>query len=425
MTLAPTDAIESIRAALRPGVERDVASYEIDGTTPAAAFEPATCDEVATLLRLARDAGLAVAPQGSRTALDLGRPLDAYDIALDTRGLRRTVEYVPDDLTVTVEAGRRLGALQAELAEHGQYVTIDAPPGDDVTIGGLLATARPGAWRGHLPAARDIILGMRVAMPDGTVTSSGGRVVKNVTGYDMQRMHTGALGAFGVVVEATFKVAPLPTASRTLVATAPTISAAVATAHRLWDASPALRALTVLTPDAAASLGMPSSPAILLELIGTPSAVDRSARDLNAAVALDEVPTETWQTLRQMHGGPPHEDQGDGHEASTDPVVVRAGVPPTAIGEMIEAVSSRGATSWAHLASGAVLGKLASGTAEEIVELRGVAEGYGGFLVVESAPRGLRAAVENLVGDATLVRALRDQFDLRRTINPGRWGATL
>ena len=80
-------------------------------------------------------------PQGGRTALALGRPLAAYDVALDLGGLRRTVEYVPDDLTVTVEAGRRLGALQAELAEHRQYLPIDPPPGDDVTIGGLLELA--------------------------------------------------------------------------------------------------------------------------------------------------------------------------------------------------------------------------------------------------------------------------------------------
>ncbi len=416
MTLAPADALESIRAALSPGVERDATLYDVDSTVPVAAFEPADRTEVATLLRLAGDAGLAVVPQGSRTALSLGRPLDAYDIALDMRGLRRTVEYVPDDLTVTVEAGRRLGGLQAELAEHGQYLTIDTPPGDDVTIGGLLATARPGAWRGHLPAARDIILGMRVAMPDGTITSSGGRVVKNVTGYDMQRMHTGALGAFGVIVEATFKVAPLPAASRTLATTAPTISAAVATAHRLWDASPALRALTILTPEAASALGMPSTPTILLELIGTQSAVDRSARDLNSAVPLTDAPDEAWHTLQQMH-----RDQ----RATSNDSVVRVGVPPTAVSEMIETMRSHGSTTWAHLASGGVIGQFSSSTANEIAELRNIAERHGGFLLVEAAPADVRTSIENPVGDATLVRALRDQFDLRRTINRGRWGATL
>src|SRR5690606_30874148 len=189
----------------------------------------------------------------------------AYDIALDLGGLRRTIEYVPADLTVTVEAGRRLGALQAELAEHGQYLPIDPPPGDDVTVGGLLATARPGAWRGYVPAARDLILGMEVALPSGDRVRSGGRVVKNVTGYDMHRLHTGALGAFGVILEASFKVAPLPEATRTLAASAPTLPVAVAMALRVWDASPALRALSVLSPRAARLAGLPEAPSILLE----------------------------------------------------------------------------------------------------------------------------------------------------------------
>jgi len=418
MTLAPTDAIAAIRDALSTGTEREAGDYAVEGRTPAAAFEPASRDELASALRIAGEGSLTVVPQGSRTAISFGRPLDAYDIALDTRGLRRTVEYVPDDLTVTVEAGRRLAGLQAELAEHGQYLTVDPPPSDDVTIGGLLATARPGAWRGLMPAARDLILGMRVALPSGEVISSGGRVVKNVTGYDLQRLHTGALGAFGVIVEATFKIAPLPTASRTLVATAPTVTAATATAHRIWDASPALRALTVLTPEAASHLGLASQPAVLLELIGTPSGVDRSARDLASAVTLSEAEPGAWHALRSLHGGTPGTPEA---EANT---VLRIGVPPTRVGAIIEAVTAQGGLAWAYLAAGSVIARFETLDAAAVV-LRTTAEEQGGFLVVESGPAVLRAAIETPAGDPTLVRALRDQFDLRRTINRGRWGASL
>src|SRR5690606_24452727 len=179
---------DAIRDALAPGSEREASRYEIEGNQPAAAFEPVTREDLATLLRIADEQRLAIVPQGARTALAFGAPLAAYDIALDLGGLRRTIEYVPADLTVTVEAGRRLGALQAELAEHGQYLPIDPLPSDDVTVGGLLATARPGAWRGYVPAARDLILGMEVALPSGDRVRSGGRVVKNVTGYDMHRL---------------------------------------------------------------------------------------------------------------------------------------------------------------------------------------------------------------------------------------------
>ena len=416
MTTESATALEALRAALAPGSERDASLYAIDETTPAAAFEPATREDLGALLRLADEQGLAVVPQGGRTALALGRPLAASDVALDLGGLRRTVEYVPDDLTVTVEAGRRLGALQAELAEHRQYLPIDPPPGDDVTIGGLLATARPGAWRGYVPAARDLILGMEVVLPSGERVRSGGRVVKNVTGYDMHRMHTGALGAFGVIVEASFKVAPLPEATRTLAASTPNLAAAAALAARLWDASPALRALSVLTPRAAALAGLTEAPAVLLELAGTERTVGRSTADLRAVTPLTETPSDSWRVLRAAHG-----------DATS--TVLRAGVPPTAVRAVLEVVERTEATAWAHYAAGAVVATYSDPesvpTAAEITTMRTEAERLGGFLLIESASAALRHEVPASPGDAVLVEALRDRFDPSRTINRGRWGAIL
>lgn len=413
MTIAPSTDLDAIRSAIAPGSERDVALYAIDGDEPAGAFEPATREDLATLLRIAGEQGLAVVPQGSRTALALGRPLAAYDLAVDLGGLRRTVEYVPDDLTVTVEAGRRLGALQAELAEHGQYLPIDPPPSDDVTVGGLLATARPGAWRGYVPAARDLILGMEVALPSGERIRSGGRVVKNVTGYDMHRMHTGALGAFGVIVEASFKVAPLPEASLTLAATTPNLEAATALALRLWDASPALRALSVLTPSAAALVGLTEQPTVILELSGTTRTVDRSAADLRAVAPLTEASSDVWTTLRATHG-------------DSERTVLRAGVPPTATPAMLDEYERAGAISWSHLAAGAVIGTFeVAPSAATVTTLRETSERSGGFLQIESAPAQLRHEVPSTPGDAMLVEALRERFDPERTINRGRWGAIL
>ncbi|MGE3960289.1 MAG: FAD-binding oxidoreductase [Dehalococcoidia bacterium] len=413
MTTAPSAAIDALRAAIAPGSERDPGRYPIDGVTPQAAFEPATREDLATLLQLADAQRLAVVPQGARTALALGRPLAAYDVAVDLAGLRRTVEYVPDDLTVTVEAGRRLGALQAELREHGQYLPVDPPPSDDVTIGGLLATARSGAWRGLLPAARDLVLGVEVCVASGDRVRSGGRVVKNVTGYDLHRLQTGALGAFGVIVEASFKVAPLPEASRTLVAKLPHLEAAIAAALRTWDASPALRALTLLTPPAARLAGLDAAPQLLIELAGARRTVERSASDLATVVPFDEAPEAAWPSLRRLHG-----------DASR--TVVRAGVPPTTVREFLDAAEAMSATAWAHVAAGAVVAVFeATTTANEIVGLRDVAERLGGFLQVESAPAELRHEVAPSPGDALLVEALRDRFDPERTINRGRWGAIL
>ncbi len=406
---APT-GLEALRHAVPSDVERSPHGYGIDAVEPRIAFSPDDRDEIAALLRAADEAGLVVVPQGGRTALHLGRPLARYDVALETRGLARVVEYVPDDLTVTVEAGMHLDALQQTLGEHGQHLPVDPPPDDHVSIGGLLATARGGAWRGHLPAARDLLLGATVATPAGTLVASGGRVVKNVTGYDMHRMHTGALGAFGVIVEASFKVAPLAAATRSLAVRTSTVVEAGALALRLWDAGLALRALTVLTADAAASIGLAASPTVLLDLAGLDVAVERSTQLVReAAPRVEEAGPAPWTRLRQLHG-----------DRMT--TVVRLGVPATMVPETVEVVRAAGCLAWGHVASGAVLGHAADLDAATVERLRAFAIERGGFLQVEAGPRALRTAVDPAgPGEALLVRALKAQFDANGTLNRGRW----
>jgi len=408
--------LDALRHALPADTERGAHHYAIDGINPSIAFAPTDRAEVATLLRIAAQQSLSVIPHGGRTALALGRPLTSSDVALDLKGLHRIVSYVPDDLTVTVEAGITLNALQRELAEHGQYLTVDAPPDGHVTIGGLLATARSGAWRGHLPAARDLVLGIEVVMPSGELVKSGGRVVKNVTGYDMHRMHTGALGAFGVIVEATFKLAPLPTVTRTVAATTDALADAVILAREVWDASLSIRAITVLPADTATHVGLPARPAVLVELAGGEAAVDRSTRDLARLGEWSEAPTESWAYLRRLHGD----------AAST---VIRLGIPPTAIDEALNTTRITGALTWAHVAGGQVIIHFADPEAIDaatITRLRTFTEARGGYLQVESATPALRTAIDPAnPGDAILVAALRDRFDAKHTINPGRWGTSL
>ncbi|MEX2446890.1 MAG: FAD-binding oxidoreductase [Dehalococcoidia bacterium] len=408
----PTSGLEALRHAVPADTERGPRAYAIDGITPAIAFSPDDRTEVAALLRAADGAGLVVAPQGGRTALGLGRPLDRYDVAVELAGLARVVEYVPDDLTVTVEAGMHLDALQATLGEHGQYLPVDPAPDDHVSVGGLLATARSGAWRGHLPAARDLVLGATVALPSGAVVRSGGRVVKNVTGYDAHRMHTGALGVLGVIVEASFKVAPLPAVTRTLVARCATVAEAAALARRMWDGSLAARAISILTPEAAAHAALGDAPGVLLDLAGSAAAVDRSAREVvDAAPHADEAPVGAWTRLRQLHG-------------DADATVVRLGVPPTRLRETVEAVRAAGCVTWAHVAAGAVIGHAGPDTldAPAIEALRAFAVHRAGFLQVEGGPAALRRAVDPFAaGETELVRALKAQFDPRGTLNRGRW----
>ena len=274
---------------------------------------------MAALLAAAVSAGLVVVPQGGRSALGLGRPLERYDIALDVSSLDRIVAYEPDDLTITVEAGVTLKRVQALLAEHGQYLSVDPPPDDRVTIGGMLATARPGAWREHVPGVRDLVLGVQVALPDGTLVRSGGRVVKNVSGYDLHRLHTGALGALGVIVEASFKLAPLPTATRSFDVRCPGLAEAEALAFDVRERALSTRALALLAPAAATAAALPAGAHVLVELAGVEAAVERSGDEVCDAAAgrgadAKESSGAEWECLRSLAGS------GDG-------VVLRIGVP--------------------------------------------------------------------------------------------------
>ncbi len=417
--MSNADPIDALLRLAPDDTERSVHDFPLDGLLPRAAISPGTRDEVADLLHAAAERDLVVVPQGARTALALGRPVDRYDVALDLTGLHRVVEYVPDDLTVTVEAGLTLRDLQRTLAEHGQYLPVDPPPGDDVTVGGMLATARPGAWRGHTPGVRDIVLGLTAAMPDGRLAKSGGRVVKNVSGYDLHRLHTGALGAFGVIVEASFKLAPLPAATRTVALRFGAPADAARAALELRDADLAVRALAVLAPRAAGHAGLPHEPHVLVELAGVPAAVERSAADITthasrAGFAPDAPGDAPWARLRALAG-----DQ--------DATVIRVGVPPTALAETLEAVVAADCLAWAHAATGTVFGHATAGLQPDAVAaLRAHAKARGGYLQVESASPELRRRIDPFdLDELTLVRSLKEQFDPGHAINRGRWAEGL
>ena len=185
-------------------------TYAVDGLSPRIVVMPATPHEVAAVLETANASGAAVLPRGGGTQTALGMPPQRYDVALDLKRLNGVVEYEPADLTVTVEAGMRLSELQKLLGEKGQWLPLDPPLPDEATIGGVLATNVSGPARLRYGSSRDLVIGMTVALASGEVVKSGGRVVKNVAGYDLAKLHIGALGTLGVIVQAVFKVAPLP-----------------------------------------------------------------------------------------------------------------------------------------------------------------------------------------------------------------------
>jgi glycolate dehydrogenase FAD-binding subunit len=211
----------------------DLSIPYIDGVTPARIVEPERPSDVAEILAEAGAAGLAVAPIGGATSLALGNPPERLDVGLLTTGLRGIIDYEPTDLTLSVGAGARFADVQAVLAEHGQTLPIEVPQPEHATIGGLIATALAGPRRYGAGTLRDLLIGISAAHPSGTVTKSGGMVVKNVTGFDLMRLYLGSLGTLGVVVSANFKVLPLPRFEATLHATYPSMPEALDAAARI------------------------------------------------------------------------------------------------------------------------------------------------------------------------------------------------
>ncbi len=192
------------------------AADAVDGVAPRMIAEPGTAEDLAHCLRWARAAGLKVTPRGGGTKMGWGNPPAACDLLLSTARLDRVLEHAWADMTVIAEAGCRVADLQKALAEHGQHLALDPLWPQRATLGGILSTNDSGTLRHRYGSLRDLIIGITVALPDGTLAKSGGKVVKNVAGYDLAKLFTGALGTLGVIVQAIFRLHPLPRETRCL-----------------------------------------------------------------------------------------------------------------------------------------------------------------------------------------------------------------
>lgn len=188
----------------------------VDDVLPHMVIEPGNAAEVAGALKVAMGAGLKVIPRGGATKMGWGNPPRGGELVLSTRRLDRVVEHAWGDMTATAEAGCTFQQLQQTLAEHGQRLALDPLWPERATIGGILATNDSGPLRIRFGSLRDLIIGITLALPDGTLAKSGGKVVKNVAGYDLPKLATGSLGTLGIITQAIFRLHPVPRESRTL-----------------------------------------------------------------------------------------------------------------------------------------------------------------------------------------------------------------
>jgi len=383
----------------------------IDGVVPRQTVTPSTVEELARALKDADAEGMKVAPVGGGTQLDLGMPPARLDFLIETGGLDRIVEYEPADLTVTVEAGMSLRELQRVLGENGQFLALDPPLEDAATIGGVIATNASGPLRFAYGSARDLVIGTRVANPDGTVTRAGGRVVKNVAGYDLNKLYIGSLGTLAVVVELSFKLAPIPPALATLSGTFAGPAAARA-----------LLGQVVRSPLSPLAIELNGSREVVFRVGGYPRAVERQVRELSELIAAYEgQPTEAdWDALCQKRV-----------QARRRDVVLKAAAPISASTAVVEILERRLAglepMVWAHAGNGVAYAacnapadaNVLGATRQEVQSL-----GENASLVIERCPVPLKKEIDvwgQPGPSVTLMRAIKAKLDPRGTLNPGRY----
>jgi glycolate oxidase FAD binding subunit len=206
------------------GVEDQVA---IDRMRPRFTLTPRAPEELADILATAEQEEHGVAPVGGGTKLALGNPPARLDLAISTSALKEVLHYEPDDLTLSVQAGMSFAEVQSILSERGQTLPVETPDDERATIGGMIATALAGPRRLGCGTLRDLLIGIAVAYPNGAIGKAGGMVVKNVSGFDLMRLHLGALGTLGIVVSANFKVLPKARHEASLISTQDSLGTAL------------------------------------------------------------------------------------------------------------------------------------------------------------------------------------------------------
>jgi glycolate oxidase FAD binding subunit len=410
---------EDLRRMVGPdNVHEATEEDAVEGVEPDFVVEPGSIEEISDVMKLAASEGLAVAPRGSGTKTHIGDPPRRLDLILSTARMNEVLEHTPGDQIIRLEAGVKLEELQEHVFGSDQMLAID-PPESGATIGGIVAANSSGPRRYRYGTIRDLIIGITVVLHDGTVAKAGSKVVKNVAGYDLSKLFTGSLGTLGIIATANFRLHPRPEAART-------VAVGVAGPQQAQAAAQAI---------------------VHSQVEATAIELHYGGDEKRLTVLLESIPggidakTETASYLLRQFGEvrtlPDEESENLGHPRPevADEVVLKIGAPPVDLAAVLESVlgaAERKGLAYpritGHAGTGVTLvgfsGKNEAGAAGFVEEMREIWVRRGGSVTLQRAPLTLKQRVstwDNGGDYLGLVRRVKEKFDPRGGMNPGRF----
>ncbi|MGB3403242.1 MAG: FAD-binding oxidoreductase [Microcoleaceae cyanobacterium] len=403
---------------LNPALQQNLTQAVTPETHIQAVVYPNTQEELAAVVAIAAKYCYRILPYGGGSKLHWGGLVENVHLAVSTERLNRLIEHAVGDLTVTVEAGMKFEQLQQTLAKVGQFIAIDPAYPQTATIGGIIATADTGSLRQRYRSVRDMVLGVSFIRSDGKIAKAGGRVVKNVAGYDLMKLLTGSYGTLGLISQVTLRLYPMALDSATVLLTGDAAAITQASQTLLSSALTPV-AVDILSPTLIEKLELGSGLGLLVKFESiTESVQQQSSRLLEVGEKLglkgglvntDE--NDLWQQLHQQMS----------ISGSNSQIICKIGVSPTAA---IETLTQSQTTGWIHAGVGLGMLQFETVTAEELLNLRKWCEAKGGFLSVLAAPMNLKQKIDvwGYSGNGLkLMQQIKQQFDPNSIFSPHRF----
>ncbi len=405
--------------------QQQIGKAIVDLAAPPCVVFPQTVETLAAIVKQAQQKQWRILVCGNGSKLDWGGLTKDIQLVVSTQKCDRLIEHAVGDLTVTVEAGMKLADLQTILRSHQQFLPIDPLYADTATIGGIVATADTGSWRQRYGGIRDLVLGLSFIRADGEIAKAGGRVVKNVAGYDLMKLFTGAYGTLGLISQVTFRTYPLPESSQTLLLTGESDAIAKAI-QTIRNSGLTPTALDLLSPSIIGQWELGENMGLVVRFQTIAPSIEQQttqvravAQKLNLTVSnySDEDEIFLWQRLSKTIPNP----------GTNTTIICKIGIAPHKAVDFLQqlsAISTDKTLGIIHGGSGVGQLRLEGEDLDVLQRVRSHLGQHQGFLTILTAPQSIKQQIDvwGYTGNAVhTMQTIKHKFDPNNILNPGRF----